>query len=140
MATAPSANRVLHTYRTMVRMISQLPESKAESFRTELRTKFRAPLLDNDDETALQDRLRLAGEKIAFLRIITPKAKGVERGGRWVYRNGERIEEGETTTVDGRRVVNNFTGANHDPCMVKRHNVGLKRAGFNNNLHAKGMF
>lgn len=135
-SAAPSANRILHTYRAMARMIQRLPESKSETFRKELRSKFRVPLGDEKD---LDDRLREAGEKIAFLRIITPKTKN-EGGGRWVYKNGERIEEGETTSITGRRVISSFTGYNLDPCMVKRHNVGLKRAGFVNNLHAKGIF
>ena len=133
---APSANRIIHIYRTMTRMIQQLPESKAETFRKELRTKFRVPLADEKD---LEDRIREAGEKIAFLRIITPKTKS-EGGGRWVYKNGEPIEDGDTTSIVGRRVINGFTGYNLDPCMVKRHNVSLKRAGFANNLHAKGIF
>lgn len=140
MATAaPSANRIVHTYRTMARMIQQLPESKAETFQKELRTKFRIPLGTDDSEKELDNRMREAGEKIAFLRIITPKTKS-EGGVRWVYKNGERIEDGETTSIAGRRVINGFTGYNFDPCMVKRHNVGLKRAGFVNNLHAKGIF
>jgi hypothetical protein len=71
-AATASSNRVLHTYRIMMRMIQQLPESKAETFRKELRTKFRVPLSVDDD---LDDRLREAGEKIAFLRIITPKTE-----------------------------------------------------------------
>jgi hypothetical protein len=50
------------------------------------------------------------------------------------------VEDGETTRVDGKGVINSFTGYNLDPCMVKRHNAGLKRAGFVNNLHAKGIF
>jgi hypothetical protein len=136
--TTSSANRVLHTYRVMMRMIQQLPESKAGTFRTELRTKFRVPLSPADE---LDERLREAGEKIAFLRIITPKAKNDgSSAGRWVYRNGERVEDGDTTRVDGKGVINNFTGHNLDPCMVKRHNAGLRRAGFVNNLHAKGIF
>ena len=137
-ATTTSGNRVLHTYRVMMRMIQQLPESKAETFRTELRTKFRVPL---SVEEELEERLREAGEKIAFLRIITPKTKSTgSSAGRWVYRNGERVEDGETTRVYGKGVINNFTGYNLDPCLVKRHNAGLKRAGFVNNLHAKGIF
>lgn len=142
-ATAPSLQRILHTYRTMMGMISELPESQAKSFRKEIRTKFRAPLDGNDDDKALDDRLREAGEKIAFLRIITPKhAHKNEEGssGRWVYRDGEAVEGGDTTALGGSRVINGFQGHNMDPCMVKRHNAGLKRAGFQNNLHAKGIF
>lgn len=141
-----SRQRILQTYRTMLGMIEQLPESKADSFRKEIRTKFRVPLdAEQDEQHALDDRLREAGEKIAFLRIITPKQMHVvddadPAGGRWVYRDGEAIEDGESTIVDGRRVISSFQGHNMDPCMVKRHNQSLKRAGFNNNLHAKGIF
>lgn len=144
LSAAASKNhaRILHTYRTMVRMIQQIPnETQALSFRTELRTKFRVPL-DNDDK--VDDRLREAGEKIAFLRIATPKGNQSDgnSSGRWVYRNGKRVEEEEASSsaTGGQRVVSNFTGHNLDPCMVKRHSAGLKRAGFQNNLHAKGIF
>lgn len=139
-AGACSKAVVLQTYRTLARMIARLPDNlKKETFETQLRNGFKAPLAA--DET-VQDRLKVAGEKVAFLRIISPKEinPATGKGGRWIYRNGQRIEDGEGTTMNGSRVVNGFTGHNLDPCMVKRHNATLKRAGFVNNLHAKGIF
>jgi len=136
----PSKAVVLQTYRTLVRMISKMPNaSQKESSQSRLRTQFTAPLGTNE---TLQNRLQKAGEQIAFLRIISPKNSHPtgESSGRWIYRDGERIEDGEATTLDGSRVVSGYNGYNFDPCMVKRHNTSLKRAGFVNNLHAKGIF
>jgi hypothetical protein len=128
--------RVLHTYRTMLRMIKTMPERKSKALRQELRSSFRAPIGPHEN---LDDRLRVAGEKISFLRIVTPKSKPGS-GGRWVYKNGECIVDGDATKVEGGRVISSFSGYNLDPCKVKQHNAGLRRAGFVNNLHAKGIF
>jgi hypothetical protein len=120
-------------------MLQQVPEeAKARAYRDQAVQKFRAPLGPHE---TVEDRLRQAGESIAFLRIITPKTSLKGESGRWVYRNGERIEDGEATRLDKNgRVLSNFAGYNLDPCAVKRHKASLKRAGFVNNLHAKGIF
>lgn len=129
----------------MIRLVQQLPQSKKASARTELRTSFRQPI---GSEESLEDRLRVAGEKIAFLRIVTPKKR--PSGGqqqqqqrqstrRYVYRNG-KVVEGTGETLENGRVVSNWDGNNLDPCSVKRHKQQLRRAGFANNLHAKGIF
>jgi len=38
------------------------------------------------------------------------------------------------------RVISNWNGKNMDPCSVNIHKGQLKRMGFQNNLHAKGIF
>lgn len=40
----------------------------------------------------------------------------------------------------GKPIVTNWHGSNLDPDSVSRHNRSLKRAGFQNNRHAKGVF
>mmetsp|Transcript_35257 Transcript_35257/g.40224 ORF Transcript_35257/g.40224 Transcript_35257/m.40224 type:complete len:143 (+) Transcript_35257:75-503(+) len=138
---SPPKTAVLQAYRTLIRMISKVPKSsQKESFRSRCRNEFVAPLEHHD---TIEDRLKKAGEQVAFLRMISPKSghsTGENNSGRWIYRDGKRIKDGEATTLDGSRVINGFTGYNFDPCQVKRHSSGLKRAGFVNNLHAKGIF
>jgi hypothetical protein len=73
--------------------------------------------------------------------MTTPKPRTENHTGKYVYKDGKLVEEGEVTRIDANgRVVSNWDGKNMDPCMVKRHNVSLKRAGFVNNTHAKGIF
>lgn len=135
-AATTSSSVVRHTYRTLARLVSRMPDQ--QNAWNELRTSFRREL--SADET-LDDRLRKAGERVAFLRMITPKERASGKGGRWVYKDGKRVEGGqEGSAVQGQRVISNFDGSNLDPCSVKRHQYGLKRAGFANNLHAKGIF
>jgi hypothetical protein len=64
-----------------------------------------------------------------------------------VYRDGQRLDAtaggGAAATLrdaGGRRVVSSFDGKNLDPESVKRHRQQLKRAGFVDNAHAKGVF
>lgn len=60
---------------------------------------------------------------------------------RWVYTKDGAIQvEGKGTVRDGGRVLSNWDGQNMDPCSVSKHNGQLKRMGFLNNLHAKGLF
>lgn len=135
MATATTGPGVLSAYRAMMRLACRLPEKQKTGALTQARTQFRAPL----NGTSLADKLKEAGEKIAYLRIITPKPKANSDSGRWIYKDGKRIQA-EGTTRGGQRVHTNWDGKNLDPCSVKRHKGGLKRAGFVNNLHAKGIF
>eukprot|EP00543_Licmophora_paradoxa_P003226 CAMPEP_0202441396 /NCGR_PEP_ID=MMETSP1360-20130828/894_1 /ASSEMBLY_ACC=CAM_ASM_000848 /TAXON_ID=515479 /ORGANISM="Licmophora paradoxa, Strain CCMP2313" /LENGTH=144 /DNA_ID=CAMNT_0049056369 /DNA_START=6 /DNA_END=440 /DNA_ORIENTATION=+ len=144
MSGATAVQRVRHAYRSMAKLVGSLPENKMESAKQEMRQKFRQPLAA--DET-LDGRLKTAGEKIAFLRIVTPArgsrqgdGNGNGNGGRWIYKDGKRIEGGAATTRGGGKVHSNWDGKNLDPCSVKRHGQQLKRAGFVNNLHAKGLF
>lgn len=137
---ASQQQAVRSSYRTLARLIEQLPNQKSshEKAWKELRQTYRRPL--GDSET-LEDRLKKAHDRISFLRITTPKSRAEKRAGVYVYKDGKLVEEGETTKRDANgRVVSNWDGKNMDPCQVKRHNVGLKRAGFVNNLHAKGIF
>ncbi len=60
---------------------------------------------------------------------------------RWVYTKDGKIEiDGSNKARGGGRVHSNWDGKNLDPCAVKTHNGQLRRMGFQNNLHAKGLF
>jgi hypothetical protein len=106
------------------------------------------------DSDRINECIKEAGEKIAYLRIITPKRSssssltgtGSKSGTqRFIYsKDGGVIEVdasgGGTKRDSNGRVISNWDGKNLDPCSVKTHNSQLKRMGFVNNLHAKGIF
>jgi hypothetical protein len=138
MASTPQQVRT--SYRILARLIERMPQHKStqEKAWKELRENFRKPLAETE---TMEDRLKKANDRIGFLRITTPKGRNEKRAGTYVYKDGKLVEEGQVTRIDSNgRVVSNWDGKNLDPCAVKRHNVGLKRAGFVNNLHAKGIF
>ena len=64
----------------------------------------------------------------------------------WIYRDGEKFEQGEddgidvATTTQQRKAMSSFDGKNLDPQSVTTHRKLLRRAGFVNNQHAKGIF
>lgn len=86
----------------------------------------------------------MADKKIAFMRIVTPKDKardGSQKGSStYVYKDDGSVDENGRAKVAGKARVSNWTGSNLDPCSVKRHYAGLKRCGFVDNSHAKGIF
>jgi predicted metalloprotease len=63
---------------------------------------------------------------------------------RFIYKNGQRFDlnslHDATARTDKGYTISPYTGSNLDPQSVTRHRQGLKRAGFINNAHAKGMF
>jgi hypothetical protein len=145
--SAANSAIVRQKYRSLARLVKLLPESQASQSWEELRVTFRKPL--GIDET-VDYRIAKADERLSFLRMITPKAARLlsssideeMSGGRWVYKDGKRLEYGASATRRDQngRVVSNWDGKNLDPDSVKRHNHHLKRLGFRNNAHAKGIF
>lgn len=86
-------------------------------------------------------RVKAAESRLAVLRMTSSTGTRNSKGGTWVYRNGEKLSaECGTLRDSGGRVVSSFDGKNLDPESVKRHRQQLKRAGFVNNAHAKGIF
>lgn len=118
-----------------------MPEKQQTGAWNQLREGYRKNI-DESDPKMIDELIEEAGKKIAFLRIVTPKETSNQAGvTRWVYKSsGEKDANGKATTRKTGQVVSNFTGSNHDPCNVKIHNQQLKRMGFVNNLHAKGLF
>ena len=135
------SSAVLGTYRSLIRLVRRLPEPNKQSAWKELRESYRNNAHESSTET-ITHLIEEAGKKIAFLRIITPKSRAAAQTGetRWVYKRGGDKEHGDASARKTGQVVSNFDGSNLDPCSVKRHNNHLKRMGFVNNLHAKGLF
>jgi hypothetical protein len=135
MAASVTSAAVRHVYRELVHLAKQRQKS---SDLQEIRTKFRHPILENE---SVETRLKQAQDRVSFLRISSVKVKPRGQSGRWVYRNGERLENAEGTLRDATgRVLSPYDGKNLDPESVTRHRSSLKRAGFVNNSHAKGIF
>jgi hypothetical protein len=149
--SSSAASLVRQKYRSLGRLVNRLPEAATtgssssqsslcpEKSWEELRAAFREPL--KADETA-DDRIKQADAKLSFLRMITPKPLKESNSGRWVYKNGKRVEGNDNAPrVDKNgKVHTNWDGKNLDPDNVKQHNYQLKRMGFRNNSHAKGYF
>ena len=140
-AAASQSSIVIGTYRSLAKLVRQLPEKQQPRAWNELREGYRKNANETCPEKITQ-HIEEAGKKIAFLRIVTPKKATNQSGvNPWVYRSsGEKDAEGKATVRKSHRVVSNFDGSNLDPCSVKTHNQQLKRMGFANNLHAKGLF
>ena len=156
---------VINTYRSLAKLVRRLPEKQQPGALKQLRDGYRKHA-DETSSEKITELIQEAGKKIAFLRIVTPKdmwtntttasaavgevgattaaaAQETKQSGvtRWVYRSsGEKDANGKPIMRKSSRVVSNFNGKNHDPCNVNRHNAQLKRMGFANNLHAKGLF
>lgn len=146
-----SKGKIFSTYRTLTRLLKVQPSHQnPETQIHNLRNKFRKNV-DVTDPQEIHKLMQEAGEKIAYLRIITPKNSGSSRGGfdddenmkpgRWVYTKDGPVQiDGEGNARRNGKILSNWDGKNLDPCSVKRHNYQLKRMGFVNNLHAKGLF
>ena len=151
---------VINTYRSLAKLVRRLPEKQQPGAFQQLRDGYRKHA-DETSSDKISELIQEAGKKIAFLRIVTPKdmwtnnttaavgeaaaaaAQETTQSGvtRWVYRSsGEKDANGKPIMRKSSRVVSNFDGKNLDPCNVNRHNAQLKRMGFANNLHAKGLF
>lgn len=141
---AVTANNVTSVYRTLGRLIRQLPDQQIPGARKQLRDDFRKHA--NADAERIPSLIEVAEKKIAFLRIVTPKDRnrdGAQKGtANYVYRSetpGEYDENGRPR-IETKARVSNWDGKNMDPCSVKHHFGNLRRAGFRNNEHAKGIF
>ena len=149
MSSSATASLVRQKYRSLGRLVNRLPEAATgsssqslcpEKSLEQLRTAFREPL--GADET-VDDRIKQADAKLSFLKMITPKPLKESNSGRWIYKNGKRVEGNTENTprVDKNgKVHTNWDGKNLDPDSVKQHKYQLKRMGFRNNSHAKGYF
>lgn len=138
MATTSSAVKaytIRKVYRELARLIKVTPD--ATKSQKMLQTGFREP-----SEKSVEQRLEVAEQKLSFLRMTTVKTRPSGQSGRWIYKDGEKLQSdaGGTMRDSKGRVISNFDGNNMDPESVTRHRKSLKRAGFVNNEHAKGVF
>lgn len=128
-----TSNQVFSVYRNLIRYAKNLSTSqqKIETL-AKIKSEFRLHRNEQNVEK-IQEMIKKAESSLSYLKIITPKRFGGQQG----Y---TKITFGENKIQDGGRAVSNWTGNNMDPDSVKRHYVGLKRAGFRDNSHAKGYF
>jgi hypothetical protein len=141
MAAAETVRKVYRELYHIVRQQSKSSHKKTKQFDgsslKELRESFRLPLSEGE---SVENRLAGAESRLAFLRISTVKQKPRGQSGRWVYQNGKPLSGEGTSRIEGGRVVSNWDGKNLDPESVTTHRKQLRRAGFVNNQHAKGVF
>mmetsp|Transcript_17876 Transcript_17876/g.25444 ORF Transcript_17876/g.25444 Transcript_17876/m.25444 type:complete len:140 (+) Transcript_17876:69-488(+) len=135
---------VVHAYRNLATLIRRLPKDQQPAALSQLRNGFRKNANEKQADV-VSDLLVEAEKKASFLRIVTPmkQTTTTNNGGITTYvykKNGEIVEENARGRDRKSRVHTNWDGRNMDPCAVKRHNAGLRRAGFVNNTHAKGIF
>jgi hypothetical protein len=129
-----AASTVRRLYRELYSLLGKTDTQKLQ----ELRSSFRRPLVATE---RVHDRMQQAESRLSFLRMtsVSPPRRG--RGGRWMYKDGERLSNVNGTFRDAKgRVVSNWDGSNLDPESLQRHKKLLNRAGFVNNAHAKGVF
>ena len=142
-SASQAASLVRQKYRSLGKLVNRIPEATGSSSLCpeksweQLREAFREPLKENE---TIEERIKKADDKLSFLKMITPKAPKDSNSGRWVYKNGKRVEGSSETRDKNGKVHTNWDGKNLDPCSVKQHNYQLKRMGFRNNAHAKGIF
>jgi len=79
--------------------------------------------------------LRKANSSLGFLNIISPKRNRAGQEGKTTLVFGTN-KDGTTSST----ATSNWHGGNMDPDNVARHSHQLKRAGFRDNAHAKGVF
>jgi hypothetical protein len=140
-ASAVKASTIRNIYRELARLIKVTPDAeKSQQMLQMLQTGFREPL--RPSESSVEQRLKVAEQKLSFLRMTTVKTRPSGQSGRWIYKDGERLQsdQGGTMRDSKGRVISNFDGNNMDPESITRHRKSLKRAGFVNNSHAKGVF
>ncbi len=116
----------------MMKLAKSMPKEKRQQTIDEIRKQFRANSSEFDQEK-VKKLLEQAQSSISYLKMVTPKQQGSQSGvTRIVFGNGDN---GRSS-----KAVSNWSGKNLDPDSVRRHYNGLKRAGFRDNSHAKGIF
>ena len=127
---------VLNAYRKLLSLVRLMPEKKRMESMTRIREEFRS----NKGETssdAIADLLMKANSSLGFLNIVTPK-RVTKQGGKTTIIFGKNADG--STSLSSKKAMSNWHGGNMDPDQVSRHYNGLKRAGFRDNNHAKGVF
>ena len=125
---------VLSAYRKLLTLAKMMPVGTK---RTETMTQIRQEFRNNAGESSqgmVSELLKKAESSLGFLKIVTP-GRGKAQTGRTTVVFGKN-KDGTTS----QKAVSNWHGGNMDPDSVARHYHGLKRAGFRDNSHAKGLF
>lgn len=126
---------VLSVYRSLLRHAKNLTSTQnKEATILKIKEEFRSRRNEVNSE-AVQEMLKKAESSLSYLKMITPKIRTSQQQGytRIVFGDGDNAKIPD-------KAVTNWNGKNMDPDSVKRHYRGLKRSGFKNNSHAKGLF
>jgi len=135
MAENSSVRNVLTIYKKMLQMARGLSEPRRSGVIVEIKQQFRANKEKSTSEVAAL--LETANSSLGYLKIITPRVRAREgQSGTTRLVFGPSVADGK----GGRKPMTNWTGANLDPDSVSKHNALLRRAGFQNNRDAKGIF
>ena len=131
-------------YRSLIHVSRRLPQSHERAATAEqVRAGFRYNVRDHPPSTDLEREklLTFARGRLGFLRMQAPKSRNApQTSERIVYTpDGKKLDAQGRPRKSG-KVISNWTGSNLDPDSVARHNWGLKRMGFRDNAHAKGIF
>ena len=153
-----SSEKALFIFRRLLKQAQKLPDKE----RTEAHSQIRLSFYNNrniSDSNTIGELLKKAESSLGYLKMITPKSRGQSEPYHQVFGNKESdtpVKKAVTNwhvslfNCDYRFYsVSNLLsillyfvnqGGNMDPDSVARHNATLKRAGFKNNAHAKGVF
>lgn len=128
---------VLTAYKRLLTLAKMMPNEKQRVKAVgQIRSEFRKNV-DEHSEDAVKDMLKKANSSMSFLNIVTPKRAGTKgqegRRASMVFGKNKNGARDATATT-------NWHGGNMDPDSVARHHAGLRRAGFRDNSHAKGVF
>ena len=129
---------VLTAYKRLLTLAKMMPNEKERVKAVgQIKSEFRKNVDEHSDDV-VKEMLKKANSSMSFLNIVTPKRAGTKgqesRRARMVFGKGAK-----DVSRDG-SAVSNWHGGNMDPDSVSRHNAGLRRAGFRDNAHAKGVF
>lgn len=125
---------VISMYRRLLKYAKKVePKSSSEKYTQQIRSSFRRASSEISNNE-IEEMLKQANSSLGYLKMITPRSRSDGTGG------VTRITFGDESSKVGKKAVTNWHGGNLDPDSVRRHKANLKRAGFHNNFHAKGVF
>lgn len=124
-------------YRRLLRMSQNLPSKDKENIIKQIKVEFRKSS-DISDPNHIKQLLEKANSTLGYIKMITPRTVSNQTGTfRKVYANDSTDN---LQTKSAKKAMSNWHGTNIDPDSSARHYKSLKRAGFINNDHAKGIF
>ena len=142
--STPTTTRqnVLHMYKNMLKMVRQVPAKKRYEMLNQIRSEFRGNATESSPER-VSELIKKAQSSMSYIKVITPRTRssGPQDGvTKLVFNgNGSSTSDG-TSKASSFKPITNWTGSNINPDSLARHNASLKRMGFRDNAHAKGLF
>ncbi len=141
--TTTARQNVLHMYKNMLKMIRFVPAKKRYEMLNQIRGEFRSNATETSPER-ITEMIKKAQSSLSYIKVITPRtrASGTQDGvTKMVFSgNGSNGSGSDGSGKPTFKPVSNWTGSNIDPDSLAKHNASLKRMGFRDNAHAKGIF